>query len=95
MFIAWPLTISICYWLYFHDTPPTLVHDLGWLLSGNNWFFVPLIGTQLLAPELYFFGSSTFAQNSATEFLLTRAVDRHLLFQAGRRKGRVGEDRQG
>ena len=81
VFITWPLMFSMCYWIFFHNTPITLAHYLGWLLSGNSWFFVPLIGSVLLAPELYLFGSAIFSQNSGTEFLLTRAVDRPLLLR--------------
>jgi len=81
IFIAYPLLISMTYWIFLHNTPIILAHDLGWLLSGNSWFFVPLIGSVLLAPELYLFGSAIFTQDSGTEFLLTRAVDRPLLLR--------------
>jgi len=61
-----------------HDYHPSL--DL--LLSNQNLFFVGFIGVILLAPEVFQFGASGAAWSSGTEFLLTRAVDRHLLLRA-------------
>lgn len=61
-----------------HDYHPSL--DL--LLSNQNLFFVGFIGIMLLAPEVFQFGGANAMWSNGTEFLLTRAVDRPLLFRA-------------
>ncbi len=80
-FIVWPLAFAMMSWIYLHNTPSNLSHDLGWLLFGNFWLLVPFIATSLLAPELSFVRASLLAGWSGTEFLLTRATDRHIVLR--------------
>jgi hypothetical protein len=52
------------------------------LLLNQNLFLVGIIGFLLLAPEIMRSGVSAAAWPTGTEFILTRAVDRHLVFRA-------------
>lgn len=61
-----------------HDYHPSL--DL--LLSNQNLFFVGFIGAMWLAPEVLQLGAANLMWYTGTEFLLTRAVDRHILYRA-------------
>jgi hypothetical protein len=78
LMFAMPLYIKYITGSFGHDYHPSL--DL--LLSNQNLLFVGFIGVLLLAPEVVQSGAANAMWSSGTEFLLTRAVDRHLLFRA-------------
>jgi hypothetical protein len=56
--------------------------NLSSLLPVQNLFFVGFFTAMILAPEKFQFGSTSNAWNSGTEFLLTRAIDRPLLYRS-------------
>ena len=58
--------------------------NLDSLLSNQNIFFVGFIGVMLLAPEIFSFRSAAnpAMANNGTEFLLTRATDRRLIYRS-------------
>jgi hypothetical protein len=52
------------------------------LFTNQNLFFVGIFGAAILAPEKFQFGSSMATANFyGTEFLLTRAIDRPILYR--------------
>jgi hypothetical protein len=61
-----------------HDYHPSLDS----LLFNQNLYFVGIIGFLLLAPEVMRSATSGAAWPTGTEFILTRAVDRHLVLRA-------------
>jgi hypothetical protein len=79
---VWPLAfglplIFIVGGIYHDKYAPSL--DL--LLSNFNLFFIVIMGPIIVLPDYFRFGNLTAAQ-TGTEFLLTRAVDRRLVFRA-------------
>jgi len=80
--LFFPLALAAPYYIpyltRFHDYHP----GLGSLLSNQNIFFVGLIGFFVLAPEIMQSPTSAASWPTGTEFLLTRAVDRHLVLRA-------------
>jgi hypothetical protein len=62
------------------DYHPSL--DLVLTLSGQSFFFVGFIGVMLLAPDFFQFGGANPMYATGTEFLLTRAVDRRVVYRA-------------
>jgi hypothetical protein len=70
-----PLMINLTFSGSYHP-------NLASLLSVQNLFFVGILGAIALVPERFQFGANTAAWSSGTEFLLTRAVDRPVLFRS-------------
>ena len=56
--------------------------NLSSLLTVQNLFFVGIFGAMVLAPEKFQFGSTNTAWSFGTEFLLTRAIDRPILYRS-------------
>jgi hypothetical protein len=57
--------------------------NLYFLLNVQNLFFVGILGLWTLAPEMaQLGGAAATAWGSGTEFLLTRAIDRPILYRA-------------
>jgi len=56
--------------------------DLGSLLSDQNLFMIGLFGMWILAPDMVQRGGGTSGWSSGTEFMLTRAIDRPILYRA-------------
>jgi len=56
--------------------------NLSSLLTVQNLFFVGFLGAMVLAPERFLSGASNATQFSGTEFLLTRALDRPVLYRS-------------
>jgi hypothetical protein len=56
--------------------------QLELLISNQSIWLVGFIGVMLLAPEIVQPGASNVMWSTGTEFLLTRAVDRHLVLRA-------------
>ena len=53
------------------------------LLSNQNLFFIGIIGAMILAPEKFQLGAANITNSYfGSEFLLTRAIDRPVLFRA-------------
>jgi hypothetical protein len=78
-----PLALGMPYFLPFITSSARIYHPpLESLLSNQNIWLVGLIGVLLLAPELIRPGASNEIWATGTEFLLTRAVDRYLVFRA-------------
>ena len=67
------------YFLFIYRKGPT---DLDLLISNQLIYFMFIFGPNLLAPDLGSSGKINSLRASGTEFLLTRAVDRHLLFRS-------------
>jgi hypothetical protein len=63
---------------------PSSYHpNLSSLLTVQNLFFVGIFGAFVLAPERFLSGATSPAwSSSGTEFLLTRAIDRPLLYRS-------------
>jgi len=61
-----------------HDYHPSL--DIA--LMNQNMFLVGFIGILVLAPEIWQWRTSASTLPSGTEFLITRALDRHLVYRA-------------
>jgi hypothetical protein len=78
LMFAMPLFVKYFTGSIGHDYHPSL--DL--LVSNQYVFFVGVIGVMVLAPEILQSPMATGVWSSGTEFLLTRAVDRHLLLRA-------------
>jgi len=76
------LTFTMHIYLDFLHPIPNYHPSLDRLLSNYNLFFVGFLGVVLLAPELMQSSASNTGWSSGTEFLLTRAIDRHLLWRA-------------
>jgi hypothetical protein len=52
------------------------------VLGNQNLFFIAIFGSMILAPEKFQFGGANLASNFyGTEFLLTRAIDRCVLYR--------------
>jgi hypothetical protein len=52
------------------------------LLLNQNLFFVGILGSMILAPEKFQFGGANVtATYFGNEFVLTRAIDRHILYR--------------
>lgn len=75
LMFAMPLGIT-----YFMGSTHGYHPSLELLLSNQNLFFVGFIGVMLLAPEIFQGMNSVYF--NGTEFLLTRAIDRPLLYRA-------------
>ncbi len=82
--ILMPLVLAMPYYMTFvmrlmgHDYHP----GFNQLLSNQNLIFVGLIGVMLLVPEVMRTAATSAQWPTGTEFLLTRAVDRNLVFRA-------------
>jgi hypothetical protein len=78
----WFMPVAFGAPLFFAVSFPDSYHpNLSSLLSIQNLFFVGIFGSLVLAPDRFQFGTNT-ASVSGTEFLLTRAIDRSLLFRS-------------
>jgi hypothetical protein len=65
------------------DFPSSYHPNFSSLLTVQNLFFVGIFGTFVLAPEKFLAGPTHAAfSSSGTEFLLTRAIDRSLLYRS-------------
>jgi hypothetical protein len=58
------------------------VPDLSSLLSVQNLFFVGLLGVWVIAPEMNQVGATNSTWSPGTEFIITRAIDRPILYRA-------------
>jgi hypothetical protein len=69
---------------YIHGLVPGNYHPgFTSLFSNQNLFFIAIFGTSILAPEKYQFGNSALMSSYfGNEFLLTRAVDRPIVYRA-------------
>jgi hypothetical protein len=57
--------------------------DFTILLMNQNLFFVAIFGAMIVAPERFMYGATSLVSSySGTEFLLTRAIDRPVLYRA-------------
>jgi len=56
--------------------------SLSLLTSNQTYYFIMFYGAGLVLPELSIFGFKNQATGGGADFLLTRAVDRHLVFRA-------------
>ena len=76
---GFPCLMNLVLFRFFKGPP-----DLDLLLGNQMICFVILFGIPLLAPDLGSFGktNSLRASASGTEFLLTCAIDRHLLYRS-------------
>jgi len=76
-----PISFSIPLLAEFRQMPD--YHpSLGLLLSDYNQFLICMIGAMVLLPEAFYFGSAAASNVGGTEFLLTRAVDRPLVYRS-------------
>jgi hypothetical protein len=75
--------VAFCAPLIIINTLPSSYHpNLSSLLLAQNLFFVGFLGSFVLAPEKFQFGGANAASSSGTEFLLTRAIDRPMLYRS-------------
>lgn len=68
--------------LFSHALPSSYHPNLSSLLTVQNLFFVGIIGAIVVAPERFRFGGGNEAWSSGIEFLLTRAIDRPILYRS-------------
>jgi hypothetical protein len=79
--LIFPLAMGAPYYIVsstLHDYHPSLDS----LLMNQNLFFVGIIGFAVLAQEVMRSPASSASWPTGTEFILTRAVDRHLVLRA-------------
>ena len=81
LIILMPLIFIMGYIPYLTRSPGH-AYNLAYLLSNQNIFFVGFIAIMLLAPEVMRSATTSCVWPTGTEFLLTRAVDRRLVFRA-------------
>jgi hypothetical protein len=79
-----PLVLLMPYYIpYFFNWSGHNYHpSLDLLITNQNLFIVGIIGFLMLAPEIARSETQLAQWPTGTEFLLTRAVDRHLVFRA-------------
>jgi len=78
-----PLALGMPYLLPFIISSQRHYHPgLQSLLSNQNIWLVGLVGVMILAPEVLRSTTTNVIWATGTEFLLTRAVDRHLVLRA-------------
>jgi hypothetical protein len=77
-----PLALAAPYYIPYLTRLRDYHPDLGTQLFNQNTFFVGLIGFFVLAPEIMQTPTVAASWPTGTEFLLTRAVDRHLVLRA-------------
>jgi len=81
----WPLIIGVSSLVPFLIERGSTYHSsLSFYFNTNqNFFFVGIFGSMILAPEKFQFSRmKAVAGNSGTEFFLTRAIDRPILYRA-------------
>jgi len=80
-----PLAFGVPFYLPLLTSSISKTYHPGFmdLFMNQNLFFVVMFGSIVLAPERFQFGASTLtASYSGTEFILTRAIDRPVLYRA-------------
>ena len=80
--IAMPLVIAMPYYMPYFARLRDYRPNLDLLVQNQFLFFVAILGFLVLAPEIMRSGAYSAAWPTGTEFLLTRAVDRYLVFRA-------------
>jgi hypothetical protein len=82
--LAFPLALVSPYYipLFIHVSAHPYYPGLEQQLTNQNFFFAGFIGFMLLAPEMMMSTASSAQWPTGTEFLMTRAVDRRLVFRA-------------
>jgi hypothetical protein len=79
----WFMPVAFGLPLFVGSTLPNWYHaTLSSLITTQNLFFVGIFGTMVVAPERFMIGAANAAWNPGTEFLLTRAVDRRILYRS-------------
>ena len=84
-FIWWmPLVFSVpLVMLFINGSIPNYHPGFSMLLFNQNLFFVGILGSMILAPEKFQFGGANLIANYfGSEFVLTRAIDRPILYRA-------------
>jgi hypothetical protein len=79
----WFMPLALGTPLYISHIMPSSYHpNLSTVLGVQNLFFVGILGTMVIAPERFQLAAANAAWSSGTEFLLTRAIDRPVLYRS-------------
>jgi hypothetical protein len=79
----WAMPIAFGLPLFLTRALPDSYHpSLSSLLTVQNLFFVGIFGSMVIAPERFQWGAANAAWNPGSEFLLTRAIDRPILYRS-------------
>ena len=74
-----PLALGAPYFLTSHLNFGSPSLDL--ILPVQNLFFVGILGVLMIAPERFQYGATNAAWSAGTEYILTRAVDRTVVYR--------------